>query len=147
MTNSPHTITDFCIFLKLGIFKEGEIEHWGNISIANETLLRKPLEGYNGQLYISQLNKGIRLLDFYLQQKISESKNAYILVLSVSDHLMRGKEHFHVFQLVTENKIDNIKAFIAGVKEHTKKRKSIFRKKRKKSTFDFMPINAAPRKY
>ncbi|MDU1906452.1 MAG: hypothetical protein E6772_16905 [Dysgonomonas sp.] len=147
MTNSPYTITDFCIFLKLGIFKRGEIEHWGNISLASEALLRKPLTEYNRRLYISQLNKGVCLLDFYLQYKISESKNIYILVLSVSDHLMRDRDHSYVFQLVTGNKIDDIKAFIAGVKEHTKKRKSIFRKKRKKSTFDFMPINAIPRKY
>lgn len=169
--NNQYSISDFYLFLKLGLWKRGYVANWGAISsiltckrsgegefsyLGNKTLTdkdniffgKKPVSYYHNQLHAKHaLGIGLYLLDFYLSDRQSyNNENTYILVICVCRSNLQNKEYIYYLQVT--NSLDIVKFRIAiENRENSRKRTSVFRQKPSQRTFDSSPINSVRRKH
>jgi hypothetical protein len=142
-----YTIQEFYLMLKLGLFRSGKVGNWGYISINKEPLyLKKPLEEYQNRLYAKkQLGIGLYLLDFYLLEKGADNRGVHMMVVSVC-RTLSDKERIYVLKLAGTHDATYLKEAVTNG-NLSRKRKSVFRREPKKSTFDASPLNSVPRKH
>jgi hypothetical protein len=122
------------------------VANWGYISPDKGILplLRKSAESYQNELYKTQLNTGLFLLDIYLHSK-KGSKLEYIMVIGVSRMAMLSKERIYILKVTSEYETQYLKTAVTeGVR--SRKRNSGSRKKMGR-TFDSKPFSSIERRY
>lgn len=145
-----YTTSDFYLMLKLGLFRGGEVEKWGDISVLNNNnilFLKKNIEEYKNQLFAKrQLTNGLYLLDFYLHQRYTNNQSDYIVIISVCKTTLCNKDKIYVLKLSNSQTVENTINIIKNG-DLPRKRRSLFRRKSNKRTFDSSPLNSIPRKH
>lgn len=137
-----YSIRDFYLLLKLGIFRQGMVDNWGLISLADGLPLRKLPDEYITGLYYTRLDANICLLDFYpLYGSHVSSYKEFVFVIGVCepDRPMRVA----VLKLTSANEGHYLKTAIER-SEPAATRKLLFRRKRRAPFFDGGPINEHP---
>lgn len=141
-----YSISEFYLLLKLGIFRGGKVDGLGSVSCsdANTAFLRKPLAEYQRKVYFKkQLGTGLYLLDLYPLEK-RDNRGAHIMV--VCRTTLSYKEKIYVLKLTGTSNVSDIKATVENGTS-ARKRKPVFGRKKRKSTFDSSPLNSVRRKY
>lgn len=169
--NNRYTITDFYLFLKLGLWKTGSVANWGSISnvlvyrkvnnsgfvsLGNKSLTqrdsplvtKRPVSYYQNLLYPKkQLGIGIYLLDFYLLAKNNYNKESnYMMVISTCRSNLENKEYIYYLKVTNYLDILNFKAAIDN-QETAQKRTSLFRRSISYRRPDTSPLHSVRRKY
>lgn len=140
---TSYTISEFYLLLKLGIFKQGQVGNWGYITTANAVALRKPHGAYRNELFKTPLDTNTYLLDFYpLNNNRASSYKDFILVIGIRQ--LQKREYIYILKLTSANEAPYLKTAIEN-SDLAHKRKSMFRRKGRVSTFDASPLNTAPR--
>ncbi len=143
-----YTISDFYLLLKLGLFKGGKVGNWGYVSASNlnSYFLDRPISEYhNKPLIKKQLSIGLYLLNLYLLSQ-KGNQRTYIMIMSVCRTTLEKEEKIYVLSLTSTYPVDEMQtAIIEG--NLSKRRKSVFRRKARKATFEAAPINSVSRKY
>lgn len=144
-------ISDFYLFLKLGLWKTGIVSGWGKIDLfpnseADDYLLKKSREYYLDPLLPKRvLGTGICLLDFYLSDNTSGQSKTYIVVLSIAPSGLENKERLCFLKMTSHG---NVSA--TTPEELQNESITYYRKKRRTGgtrRIDTSPLNSYQRKY
>lgn len=158
-----YSISDFYMYLKLGLWKSGTITDLGRVeriaSIKNDNESSVPGEenknNFFPDYYLRQKNlikyiekpyckrmlaNGVYLMDFYLQSKNNnkEDQNTYILVISTGRFGLEKREFTHILRI--ESTVDNLNLIpeMTSMKK-SRKRRSIFSKRSRSQRPQFVP--------
>lgn len=155
------SLSEFFVYIKLGIWTSGNVIGLGLVEIMNihpnsttyktYTLRKSPKQYLRDNLIIKrQLTIGLNLLDYYsIKIENKEAENIHILV--ISECRLKGTFEdkillFKVINYFTINKFEeNILQPNTDVLIANKRR--FFKRKKRGVHSNFMPINAVARKY
>jgi len=165
--SNPYAISDFFVFLKLGIWKSGEVSDWGRVNsivrlnknsatgytpskthltgLEKFPFLKKPVSHYWQQFFIKgNPSTGIYILDSYILSKKKDEQGvlrSYIVVVATARLGIKNKEN--IYLLKVENYLENINfGIIENGEIKKRRRKSYFRKKPTARRPYFKPIHA-----
>lgn len=165
--NKSYTISDFYLYIKLGIWKSGEVLDLGNVysvcklkvsdiySNASTTdyltnletfpFLRKDISYYQEQNFAKKnLAIGIDLLDFYLLYKKKAKQStlySYIVVISTNRLGLNNKEYTYILKVSTYLDEPNFRELMYGELK-TRKKNSYFRKRSSSGVPNFKAIHS-----
>jgi hypothetical protein len=149
------TLSDFYVFLKLGLWKTGNVSGWGRIDLissdaAGSYLLKKNPEQYQNPLLPKKwLRTGIYLLDLYLSDQRPGQSKTCIVVLSVRQSGWERKEQLYFLKIISSQNAAVVPATILK-EQMTSESTDYYRKKRRKGgsrRIDTSPLNSYQRKY
>jgi len=162
-----YTISDFYMYLKLGLWKSGEVTDWGwiekIISIQNNVytntdtnytstvkkmenyyLGKKSIEQYLKKTYFKKmLSNGVFLMDFYLQgtskgNNDEKESKTYIIVISTNKFGLGNYKCTHILRVTNSLDNNDFRSMITTGKNNYR-RKSIYRRKSRSRGIQFFP--------
>ncbi|GHT41259.1 hypothetical protein FACS189437_07940 [Bacteroidia bacterium] len=149
------TLSDFYLFLKLGLWKTGTVSGWGRIDLisgddSDSYWLKKNPELYQNPLLPKKwLRTGIYLLDLYLSAQSPGRSKTYICVLSVNPSGLEKKEQLYFLKIINSPNAAVVPATVLKG-QMTSESTDYYRKKRRKGgsrRLDTSPLNSYQRKY
>jgi len=160
-----YTLSDFYLYLKLGIWHTGDVDSWGLVQKINVIAdgitnkgcftIKQPKEYRTEKINKTELHRGLYLLDLYpldigQTSKYNNKYKIYNYLVVISECRLKGAFEEHIYYLkVTNNKPLEQFSKITGGGAATMKRSnwSPIKPKRRISRFDSSPLNSVKRKH
>lgn len=160
MTDREYTLTEFYRYLKLDIWRQGQVQGWGRIEkvripkeAAGEKIdfHAKSLKSYrSSSLVKKQLGLGLYLLDLIpVRKNEATGETVQLAVIAVCRHVLDKAEAVHCLKITGGAGFEEMKNALLSQQPvpPVRRRKSIYRKKPSKVRYENVPVNAYTRKY
>lgn len=140
-----YSISELCVFLKLGIWTEGEVSNLGFVSVKNDIYnFGTDIEFYQKQKYEKgQWGIGLYLNDWVLVDK-NDKINTYVAVVTVCNKIFEYKEK--VYFLKIQSTIELSKQTILSDKPPKRRKLFSYTKKSRGMRYDGSRVNASLRR-
>lgn len=159
-----YTLSEFYLYLKLGIWQTGDVEGWGFVQRADIysdgltnkgfITLKQREEYKKDEIIKTELHAGLCLVDMYpldIQQtsKYNNKYKIYNYLVVISECRLKGtfEENIYYLKITNYKPMEQFRKIINDGAQMRKSNWSPIKPKRRTSRFDSSPLNSVTRKH
>jgi len=159
-----YTLSDFYLYLKLGIWHIGDVEGWGTVQkmdvysngLTNKGcfVIKQPQEYKKSEITKTELQTGLYLLDMYpldtgQTSKYNNKYKIYNYLVVISECRLKGtfEENIYYLKVTNYRSLEQFRKIINDGAQVRRSNWSPIKPKRRVSRFDSSPLNSVSRKH